>query len=133
MREAGYHFGGTEGGFRAHLDSLYKTVQDAKEEAQTTLRMLQEDLQGQPCSVADCPKASWEEELMGRAKLAAERAMITSTEAYFVEVLTTVPGPRQGQKIRTRITQLGTHKIDPSKILPILWQRVTSVAAGGEK
>ena len=59
-----------------------------------------------------------------RFEKASENALITTTEAYFVEVLTRTRVDKQVGKMKGRVPSMTKKGIDPGDVQPVIWSKV---------
>ena len=56
-------------------------------------------------------------------------ALVTSTEAFFVEQLSTARGDKLAGKLKDRIAAMAKKEIDPGKIQETIWAKVQQVVS----
>lgn len=121
LREATYHLlsGGEEGPIKDRLTPLYTETQKAYQQYTSAIDR---------CSSIDTQAAcSIDEGLAQRCGDAMATALLTTTEAYMVEQLTSSPGVKLAGKLRARIASMVKKEIDPSKIQEAIWAKVQQV------
>ena len=117
LREAEYHLlGGDEGSMQDRVTPLYSRVQAAWGKYSSVVKQCASIDMGAGLCIDTAVKQRFEQ--------AAENALITTTEAYFVEVLTRTRMDKQVGKMKGRIASMTKKGIDPGDVQPVIWSKV---------
>ena len=72
---------------------------------------------------------SLDEDLARRCDAGLAAALVTSTEALFVEQLSTARGGKLAGKLKSRIAAMAKKEVDPGKIQESIWAKVPQIAS----